>query len=342
MKIGLSILAICLLVCTQIWAKDKFNFSGEFEKRTLVWIPFIADEKVVEKLESKGGKAAVEAFYEEMNHVNTMVAESFTKHWDKTPFQVMSNADFNNLSDYKKEKYVAMRGSHGQLHKISFIFFDFEQTYFNKYRNVKTANEVYKVSDDTGLIQEGDIIYLIQKIKVKMGWRNEYDRESLSAFLDSKTLLLPESDKYSKEDLEKVYPHPYKFISDVKEIIDAKNSLDDRYLYIKLEFVDDKPNSMDYITDDLPNFMLIDAETGNAISRSRMSGVTGINYKTSGREYVELTVPNALGRYSTTLRSQEEVVVHMVRFKASLTKAVIKVLVNPKVQQRAYKNLTPN
>lgn len=343
MKIFIWTLSFLVIFITNCLA-DEFSFSDEFKKRKLLVALQENNPKTIDALTKKGKLKEIEQYKANVKLDNEITKKVFGELWKDTPIEFILESKIPTLTEEELSKSSIMLHEAASTEGIEFMYYNV--TIFNIVTNKKGEKNYqkhdgfYKVSLEDDVVSYGDLVFLIKKMRTLLGFESQFEQEQLNTKLASKTLLIDkESCELTEEEIKSNYDFPFKLVSK-QQILDAKNKKDSKTLYTKVDY---------YST--MPNFLIVDCENGQIISRSSIAGLTKVTFNGPSGSF------NPDGQLATVSEKSANRITYnscstcgisggeifrLYTAKAKLKKAVLRVLNNQKQQLKFYSNLVPN
>jgi hypothetical protein len=267
-----GLLSILLVSIAQIaFGGEKFNLKEEFSKRELLVLKYDAELDVIAEFKESGDTEGLKKYESEINRVNENLENGFKEFWSTKQQSSMTWKSAVGLTEVDLLKYSVLSSGIEVVEKIEFFVFTLNTVYAEVKKNGKKVYKIhkktFKINIQNTVPSMADILFLTTKMKMYFGEKNVFDQTKLEELLASKTLLLHQDGLKIKEgfDIGEFYKFPFK-ISTTKEIFELAEKRDNKSLYIKLDV--EYKGDMAVI-----NFMIIDCESGEIVSRCNLGGL---------------------------------------------------------------------
>ncbi|KAA9325391.1 hypothetical protein [Adhaeribacter soli] len=326
------LLAFMLLAIFQnAFAGEEIDVKAEFKKRKLVVVLQDEDAAFIEKLTKSGNTSGIEVYRSKLQKNNERVMAAFKEQWKETPLEFMQSGKADALPRAEQSELAMLTYGNSTVEKIKFMNYHLAMVIANVSKKNKTTygtrNRDFKVSLANEIPTQGDLTYVIKKIKNYYGIGETFDRKNLEAKLASKTLYLDKENlgKLNEEAIKESYKFPYKLVSDLT-IDSLANTKDKNALYLKLDTYSTQQAG------EIINFTIIESETGEVLSRSHMTGVASFSInmpsekslQASGRLIYDCVFCDTIGEelfrvYTAKPKLEKVILKHMSSSKTQLT-----------------------
>lgn len=279
-KSFLLLLVLSTTSISSVFAQDEYSRQEEFRKRTLVIIQFEEFASDVEEFEKEGDTEGLEQYRESLTEYNENMKAAFSEYLQEVPQDYLLTADAMKLSSNELEERVFLTSSIREIEKVDFFIFTFNFLHSKTSKKGKVKlyqdQKSFRVNLQNKVPSKADLFFLCEKVRIYFKYRDEYDRTNLDELLASKTLLIDkETTDMTESDVKAVYPYPF-VITTTEEISKAAEGLDANSIYFKLDY--DK-------TRQAIVFVMVDCQTGLAISYSNIGGVSKVSWNGSSNHH---------------------------------------------------------
>jgi hypothetical protein len=244
-----------------------FVANDEFKSRKLLVVLLSENEKAKEKLAGKPDE--LEAYKANIKAHNENITMAFKKSWNDTPLEFITEAELGEQDMSEKSTgFTVLAPGNKEVEKITFMTYKTIMVYV-KGKDLALSEKEFKISLNGPAPQPGDYYLLMSKMRVFYKMQPDINPETqLEEKLKSKTLYVNKDLlELSTEEFKEEYPYPFEIKSE-EEITKLANEMDKNALYVKTD-VAYNPNMI--------NLMIVEAETGNILSRTSQSGLTKVS-----------------------------------------------------------------
>lgn len=343
MKQIILTLLIGIVTTINCYSDENFSFNTEFKKRKLLIALQEENPKTIEELKKKGKTKELEQYKTNVNLDNEITKKCLSEFWKETPIEYISESKISSLTEEELSKSSIMMHEAASNEGVEFMYYNIAiiQIVTNKKGNkvFEKHDKFFKVSLEADVVTYADLLLLTQKMKTLLEYQKQFDQTQLNTKLGSKTLLFDkESCELSEEEIKSNYDFPFKLVTR-QEILDSKNNKDPKTLYTKVD-----------LYSSLPNFLIVESETGNIISRSTIAGLAKVSFNSPSGSFnsngqlatVSEKSANRIGyRACSSCGISGGELIRLYTAKAVLKKAVLRVLNNQKQQIKYYSDLVP-
>lgn len=319
------------------FAGDDFSAMTEIKKRKLVIVLLDENPVTINELKSKGKESEIPMYLENIKKDNEITKAIFTELWKETPLEFIQESKVLTYTPDELSQITIITHEAATMETVDFMVYDVCLSHKVEGKKGKISYETYnkalKFSTENEVPSSADLLLLIHKIKVYFGFEKQFELKTLNDVLAKKTLLLnKETTELTAAEIKEKYDFPFKLVS-AEEIDKAKNSRDNKFLYVKLDL---------FRTGGQQAFILIDCETGKILSRSLIGGITKVGFNGPSKQYVSggqisysaiSAGANALAfRTCSSCGISGPELVRLYTAKARMKKSVLNVLGSQKIQ----------
>ncbi len=255
--------------------KKPFVAKDEFKTRKLMVVLLAENQKAIEKLEGKADE--IQSYKANVKAHNENITTAFKNAWKDTELEFITEEELNAAELLNKTGNVTVIvPGNKEIEKIPFMTYKTFMVYV-KGKELALYEKEFKISMSGPVPTLGDYYLLMSKMKVFFGIQPDFNVETqLEEKLKNKTLYV-DKDLLELTEAEFKEEYPYSFeIKSNDDISALANNRDKNALYIKTDVYTVPTN--------LINLLVVEAESGNVIARTNMSGLAKVSMKMpSGR-----------------------------------------------------------
>ncbi len=240
-----------------------FFHLDEFKKRKLLVVLLEENPEEVAKI-SKNAQQ-LEQYKQNIKKYNDNLSKAINDQWKETPFEFITETKAKALNfDENYDKVIFLLPGKKEMEQVPFLVYNISMAYVDGKdgkNDTKLYENKFKVALQNDVPSNGELSYVIEKIKTFYNLDTEFDRGELVNVLKDKRLLIDkELTSATEDEIKAVYPYSYK-VTTAEEIAMLADKRAKNNVYIKVEAFNHAVN-----------YVIIDTETGKVMSRVALSG----------------------------------------------------------------------